>query len=137
MRPGHLSPCLLAPGRPARCQLARCLPAAGQPDSQPSLADSLLDPRDDLIEHLAERGGRLVAEHPAGLRDVRNPSLHVVLVGFVGHEAVGTSGPLILRQISPASSSTVVDSAVDKLKSSLTVPGCSSVSAMPRARSPP
>jgi hypothetical protein len=49
----------------------------------------------------------------------------------------GASGPLTIRQISLARSSTVVDSAVERLKSSLRAASCSIASTMPRARSPP
>src|SRR5262249_12629919 len=37
------------------------------------------DPRDDLVEHLVERGGPRVAEHVARLAHVGHPLLHVVL----------------------------------------------------------
>src|SRR4029079_8700882 len=47
------------------------------------------------------------------------------------------SGPWILRQIACASSSTVVDCAVDRLTSSLTIRSDSIASRMPWARSPP
>ena len=57
----------------------------------------------------SRRRGRLEAEHLARLLDRRDAPLDVVLERVVVNERNGSSGPLILRQISSASSSTVVD----------------------------
>ena len=97
------------------------------PCSDGSRLDGRVDPRDDLVEHLVERGRGLEAEHLAwpcrvsGTRRWTSYSKRVV----VARSRSGTSSPLTLRQISSASSSTVVDSAVERLKSSLRASGCS------------
>src|SRR4051812_31723328 len=54
-----------------------------------ALGDGLLDPRDDLVEHVVERRGGLEAEHLAGFGDVGNPLLHVVLEALVVREPQG------------------------------------------------
>ena len=95
------------------------------------------DPRDDLVEHRVERRRRLEAEDVARLADVRDAQLDVVLEGRVADVAEGRAVAWILRQIVSASSRTVVDAAVDRLKSSLTAAGDSIASRMPWARSPP
>ena len=80
----------------------------------------------------------LEAEHALGLLGGRDAALHVVLERVVADRTrSGSSGPLIFRQIDSASSSTVVDCAVERLKSSLRAVGCSIAATMPRARSPP
>src|SRR5690348_4945195 len=47
--------------------------------SDPAVLERLGDPRDDLVEHVVERGGRLETQHPLGLLDCRDPLLDVVL----------------------------------------------------------
>ena len=105
--------------------------------SESSRLRLLRDPRDDLVEHLVEGRRRLEAEDLARLADVRHAQLDVVLerrvADVVERPAVGVD----LVPDASASSSTVVDAAVERLKSSLTAAGDSIARRMPWARSPP
>src|SRR5687768_3154565 len=54
--------------------------------SQASVCHRLRHPRDDLVEHLVERGRALEAQDLLGLGDIGHPLLDVVLVGGVADE---------------------------------------------------
>src|SRR5262245_36927617 len=55
---------------------SRVRASAGASDA--AMGQLLADPRDHLVEHLAERRGCLEPEHPPSLRHVRHAFLHVV-----------------------------------------------------------
>ena len=83
----------------------------------------------------------VVASNPRTSRALRTSGtrqLDVVLERRVADVAERSAvGPWILRQIASASSRTVVDAAVERLKSSLIAAGDSIARRMPWARSPP
>src|SRR5262249_34144097 len=83
----------------ARLPRPRCRRAARsrRPGSQPSGLQLGPDPWNDLIKHGIERRGRLESEYLAGLADVRDAALHVVLERRVADEPKhGTARPVDL-----------------------------------------
>jgi hypothetical protein len=106
------------------------------PPSDPPVGDSATtNPRNDLVEHVVERGRRFEAKRALGFLGAGTRRCTSCSYGASDTQRSGTSSPLILRQIVSASSSTVVDCAVERLKSSLSAAGCSIAVAIPRARS--
>src|SRR5205814_4422694 len=59
----------------------------GWPCSDRAVLDRLLDPRDDLIEHLRQRRGRLEAQDLLCLVDARYPLLDVVFESGIAYVA--------------------------------------------------
>src|SRR2546421_4912068 len=56
------------------------------PTSHAPRCQLLLDPRDDLVQHLVQTGGGLEAEDLTRLAHIWDAALHVVLVGRVMHD---------------------------------------------------
>src|SRR5450756_27243 len=82
----------------------------------------------------------VVASNPSTLRALRTSGTRICTSCSYGASETrlsGRSGPCTLRQMTSASSRTVVDSAVERLKSSLRAFSDSMAMRIPRARSPP
>src|SRR3954465_14478118 len=76
----------------------------GKRRSHPPVFDFRADPGNDFVEHLAQRGARLVPEDALGLAYVRDATLHVVRVRRIGRvlERLGRAVDLLpdrLRQV--------------------------------------
>ena len=109
------------------------------PDQIRPSADRRFDPGNDLVEH--RRRAIVVASKPEDLaapsRSRARAAARRARTACRTRSGTARPAPLIFCQIISASSSTVVDCAVERLKSSFSAAGCSIAVTMPRARSPP